>query len=312
MDVDQSPVKLAIIGVGKIARDQHVPAISANAGFNLCATVEPGGEGVGDVPNFASLDALLGSGVAVDAVAVCTPARVRHGIAAAAITAGLHVMLEKPPAATLSEVDDLVTRAAAASVTLFASWHSREAGGVAPARDWLAGKTLRRVSMSWKEDIRHWHPGQEWILGPGGFGVFDPAINGLSILTAVLPGPFLVDKAMLATPEGRASPLQATTELRAGGIPVTAEFDFLQTGPQSWDIRFETDEGSLTLGAGGSRLQIDDAPPQIYPDQEYPRLYQRFRDLVSRGEPDVDVMPQQIVADIFLVADRKTIAAFEF
>ena len=41
--------------------------------------------------------------------------------------------------------------------------------------------------MDWKEDVTHWHPGQKWIWQAGGLGVFDPGINGLSILTRIMP-----------------------------------------------------------------------------------------------------------------------------
>src|SRR3546814_1601187 len=92
-------------------------------------------------------------------------------------------MLEKPPAATTTEICALADHARARGVTLFATWHSREAAGVAGARDWLSGKRIRAAHIRWKEDIRRWHPGQEWILDAGGFGVFDPGINALSIMT---------------------------------------------------------------------------------------------------------------------------------
>src|SRR3546814_11337693 len=90
----------------------------------------------------------------LDAVSICTPPVGRHAIAAAAIDAGLHVMLEKPPAATTTEICALADHARARGVTLFATWHSREAAGVAGARDWLSGKRIRAAHIRWKEDIR--------------------------------------------------------------------------------------------------------------------------------------------------------------
>jgi D-galactose 1-dehydrogenase len=43
------------------------------------------------------------------------------------------------------------------------------------------------VNVIWREDVRVWHPGQDWIWQPGGLGVFDPGINALSIITHILP-----------------------------------------------------------------------------------------------------------------------------
>ena len=40
------PIKIAIIGYGKIASDQHVPSIAGNPRFELVATSSRSGEGV--------------------------------------------------------------------------------------------------------------------------------------------------------------------------------------------------------------------------------------------------------------------------
>ena len=66
----------------------------------------------------------------VDAVALCMPPGARHEAALKALSHGKHVLLEKPPGATLSEIDDLVDMAAREGVSLFATWHSRFASGV--------------------------------------------------------------------------------------------------------------------------------------------------------------------------------------
>src|SRR5690606_40163452 len=65
--------------------------------------------------------------------------------------------------------------------------HSRMALAVAAARRWLADRTIHEGRITWREDLRKWHPGQDWILDAGGMGVFDPGINALSILTEILP-----------------------------------------------------------------------------------------------------------------------------
>ncbi len=148
-----APIRIALVGIGKIARDQHLPAIAANDAFVLAATVSRQDPEL-DVPYFATLEALLADGPKVDAVALCTPPQVRYGAAATALASGLHVFLEKPPGATLAEVDALAALARQAGVTLFASWHSRHAAGVAPARAWLAGREIRKVSIVWREDVR--------------------------------------------------------------------------------------------------------------------------------------------------------------
>src|SRR5579862_6471273 len=155
-----SPIRVAVVGMGKIARDQHLPAIAANDRFSLVATVDPNETRVAGIAHARSLAALLADGAALDAVVLCTPPQVRYDLAALALARNIHVFLEKPPGASVCEVQTLQEQARAHSVTLFAGWHSRFAPGVEPAREWLAAVKIRRVSVVWHENVREWHPGQ--------------------------------------------------------------------------------------------------------------------------------------------------------
>jgi D-galactose 1-dehydrogenase len=304
-------ISLALVGLGKIARDQHIPAIKNNPAYKLVATASPN-DHLDDLPAFQDLDALLASGPHIDAVAICTPPSVRHAIAIRAIDAGLHVMLEKPPAATLCEVADMVAHAEAKGTTLFAAWHSREAAGVADARKWLSDKTIQSATIAWREDIRRWHPGQEWILGPGGFGVFDPGINALSILTAVLPQPVMLTSATMDVPSGRASPLAASLKMRSGNAVIDADFSSLQTGTQTWSMDIQTNAGTLKLSEGGRVLQIGDAAPVEGGETEYPGLYRHFASLIETKASEVDIAPIRLVADAFMIGERRQTAEFRF
>ncbi|KPF62182.1 hypothetical protein IP88_15260 [alpha proteobacterium AAP81b] len=302
-------IRIAVVGIGKIARDQHLPAIAGSGDFILAATVSRSGADVG-VPGFADLVGLAASGVAVDAVALCGPPVGRHVLAAEALRHGWHVLLEKPPGATISELAVLPAQAAAAGRTLFATWHSRFAAGVAPAAAWLAGRQLRRVAVTWQEDIRRWHPGQDWLLAPGGLGVFDPGINALSILTAILPGPLAMREARLLVPADRQGPIAASVAMAAGAALVTLDLDFRITGDQIWSIVVETDSGTLRLDAGGERLAIDGAGQAVAAAAEYPALYARFAELIAAGASEFDVRPLQLVGDAFLIGSRQVVPAF--
>jgi D-galactose 1-dehydrogenase/L-arabinose 1- dehydrogenase len=44
---------------------------------------------------------------------------------------------------------------------------------------------------------------------------------------------------------------------------------------------------------------------------EYPRLYARFAALCGAGSSEVDWRPFQLVADAFLVGERRTVAAHQ-
>ena len=303
-------VRIAIVGLGKIARDQHIPSIAATDGIELVGIASRNAS-IEGIAHFATIDQLLANAPDIDAVALCTPPQGRHAQAAAALKAGKHVLLEKPPGATVSELEPLIAVARQTGRTLFATWHSRFAPAVEPAKAFLADRRIKSVVVEWKEDVRVWHPGQAWIWEPGGLGVFDPGINALSILTHILPRPFFLTRSELSFPQNRAAPIAADlTFADEAGTAIRAEFDFRQTGPQTWDIRVETDAGRLTLPSGGRRLAHDDRMLVDEEKAEYRALYRRFIELIGSGASDVDLSPLVHVADAFMLGRRRDVEPF--
>lgn len=303
-------MKLALVGIGKIALDQHVPALDASPDWDLAATVSRHGR-VEGVPAFTDLNEMLAAHPEIGTVSLCLPPVPRFAAAQAVLRAGRNLMLEKPPGATLAEVHILRDLAAAQGASLYATWHSRMAHGVAGAKAWLAGRTIREGRITWREDVRKWHPGQGWIFKAGGMGVFDPGINALSILTEILPEPVQLTGADLDVPANRQAPIAA--RLSFGGN-ITADFDFRQQGPQTWDMEFQTDAGHLALRMGGNLLEIDGARAGGEDSimGEYPALYDRMARLVHEGASEVDLSPMVLVADAFTLGRRHVVEDFEF
>ncbi len=305
-----STIKIGLVGIGKIARDQHLPVIAANKNFELIAAASPRNR-LDGVPNFSNIEAMLEGAPGINAVAVCTTPQVRYQIARYALEQGRHVMLEKPPGGTLSEVHALVELAKQRGVSLFATWHSREASGVAPAKQWLAQRHIRRVHVEWKEDVRVWHPGQAWIWQAGGLGVFDPGINALSILTRILPGTLVLTDAELSVPSNCQTPIAAKLQLaNEFGTDVAVELDFLEPGEHRWNIDIETDDGHLQLSKGGAVLRINGEITSSTGDVEYKNLYAHFAHLIAEKLIDVDVAPLTLVADAYLCGRRIEVAPF--
>lgn len=301
---------VGIVGVGKIARDQHLPAIAANPGFKLVASASRHAQ-VEHARHYTDIEALLAGEPELDVVSLCAPPQVRYAQARAALLAGKHVMLEKPPGASVSEVETLRSLARAQGRALFATWHSRYASAVEPARAWLANRRLRAVHVRWKEDVRRWHPGQDWIWEPGGMGVFDPGINALSIVTRILPNEVLLRGATLHVPSDCATPIAAELDCAdATGVPVRAEFDWRHGPVEQWEIDVDTDDGLLSISEGGKRLVIAGEPITLGAEREYPALYERFHWLISHGADDVDVRPLQLVADAFMLGKHVQLEAF--
>jgi len=304
------PIRLGLVGYGKIAQDQHVPAIQANPAFQLVAVATQGKPCAG-VENFQSLSELLEKGPQVDAIAFCTPPQGRFALVQEALAAGKHVLVEKPPCATLGEAMELVNQAGEHGVSALFAWHSRYAPGIEAARNWLATRTLESVKIDWKEDVRKWHPGQAWIWQPGGLGVFDPGINALSIATHLLPLPLFVESAELRVPDNCQSPIAASIKMSdARRLAVQAEFDFDHGHDELWSIEIRCTEGTLRLDNGGALLSIDGVRQAVSEEGEYAAVYRHFQQLIADKTSDLDLQPLRLVADSFFVGSRTLVEPF--
>ena len=121
-------------------------------------------------------------------------------------------------------------------------------------------------------------------------------------------------RALLEFPENQQSPIAANVRMRTeDGVEIGAEFDFRQKGEQSWDIELATTSGKLKLSGGGAVLSIDGKAVTADASMhgEYPRLYQRFAALCEAGKSEVDWRPFQLVADAFLIGERRIVAPHE-
>lgn len=301
------PIRIAILGFGKIAEDQHVPAIAANPRFELAASSSRSGKG--PQPAFTDWRELIRIVDGLEAVAITTPPGPRYEIARECILAGLHCLLEKPPTAGLAEIADLDCLAEAQGVTLYATWHAQHHSTVEAAARSLAGKRIRSMEIRWHEDVRKWHPGQNWIWEAGGFGVFDPGINAFSIATKIFPGSLFVRDAALSFPENSQTPIAADVTFfspQADG-PLTASLDWRRTEGEEWTITCETSDGTtVRLEEGGGKLLLDGELQGDDGPGEYPDIYRRFADLIDQRRRLVDVAPLRLVADC-LIAGRRLV-----
>jgi predicted dehydrogenase len=299
--------RIAMIGLGAVAFKQHLSVIDLHPRFEIVAGADPH-------PADTSLAGrqyrdwrdMLAAEPTIEAVVVCTPPDLHCRVALDAIAAGKHVLLEKPPCSTLGEFRRVCDAAGRAGVTLMASYHSRFGGAVERAREILAGEQVAGVEMIWKEDAVALHSRKEWMGKVGGFGVFDFGINGLSILTRVLPMPLVVRAATLHVPDGWQTPIAA--ELDFAGLRdedrLHADIDW-RSRVEIRTIDIVTRSGRrVRLPFTGHRLEVDGTLLVDEGNLEYRRLYDRFAELIDRGESDIDDSPLVAVADVFLVGRR--------
>lgn len=302
------PIRIAILGYGKIAQDQHVPSIQGNPRFELVATSSRSGQGVAQC--FTDWRELIHSVEGLEAVAITTPPGPRFDIARECVSAGLHCLLEKPPTAGLAEIAALDCLAQEQGVTIFTTWHAQHHSTVDAAAKALAGKRIMSLQIHWHEDVHKWHPGQQWIWEPGGFGVFDPGINALSIATRIFPGDLLVKSAELQVPENAQTPIAADivfSSPEADG-PLHASLDWRRSEGEEWTITCQTSDGStVRLEDGGSKLILNGEEQRDDGPGEYPDIYRVFADLIDERRSLVDVAPFRLVADSMLVGRRTTV-----
>jgi len=305
-----SPIRIAVIGLGAISLKSHLPVIAGNPGFEIVAGADPRpvATEIGGT-QYRDYREMLAAKPAIEAVAICTPPDVRYRIAMDAIAAGKHVLLEKPPFSTLGEFR-LVQRAAEkAGVTLMASWHSRFGLGVERARAALADQQVARLDMIWKEDAAAIHSGKPWMWTSGCFGVLEFGINGLSILTRILPMPLVVRAATLQIPDGSQTPIAA--EIDFAGL---REEDHLHV-EMDWRSKAEIRTIEIVTRSGrrvwmpitGHCLEVDGVVLAAEGNLEYKRLYERFAELVVSGESDMDDSPLVVVSDACLIGRRMSV-----
>lgn len=307
-------LRLGLVGLGQIARNRHVPSIAASADFTLAALADPrGGDAVAGVAIAADHRAMLAD-ASIEAVVICTPPAARFAIAREALLAGKHVVLEKPPAATMGEAAALAQLAAREKLVLFATWHSQYNNAVEEARRFLAGKKLASFRVDWNEDFRKYHPDQSWIWESVGLGVFDMGINALSVLSRLFANPPFVRAAELRIAENHRAPLSAVLQFGSldGDGAMEMHMDWGHTGPDQREIRIATQCGhEVALLESGGKLVIDGVVAVEEKRAEYPMLYARFAELVARGRSDVDLVPLQMTLDALALGRRMVLPRFD-
>jgi predicted dehydrogenase len=306
------PIRIAIIGYGKIAEDQHVPSIEANPLFELVASSSRSGQGVGQ--KFTDWRELIRTVEGLEAVAITTPPGPRYTIARECIEAGLHCLLEKPPTVGLAEIADLDCLAQAKGVSLFTTWHAQHHSTVEAAAKALAGQRIASMRILWHEDVHKWHPGQQWIWEAGGFGVFDPGINAFSIATKIFPGSLFVQSAELSVPENAQTAIAADISFYSpeADAPLSASLDWRRTEGEEWTITVEAADGTKArLEDGGARLILNGEASVDSGIGEYPDIYRTFVDLIDERKSLVDVAPLRLVADCLLVGGRSLVEAVQ-
>lgn len=162
---EQQPLRFVQVGVGVWGRT-WAEALHAAPGCALVAVADPAPGAAawvadafgGSVPSFPSLDDAL-AGIACDAVLVATPPETHRAVAAAALAAGRHVLLEKPLATTMADARAIAAAAAEADRVAMVSQNYRWRQPARAVQDALAANrigALLAVRIAFRHDHRRW------------------------------------------------------------------------------------------------------------------------------------------------------------
>jgi predicted dehydrogenase len=169
-------IRVALVGCGTVARVNHLPGLRASGAADVVVfasrtmtsaerTRDAWGSGDATTDWVAAVER-----ADVDAVDVCVPNALHAEVAAAALRAGKHVLVEKPMTTTIADADELLSLAS-----------DRMLGVAFDARVNPALVELRRrlpsIGAIGSVDIRLGHPGpQAWA--PDATWFRDPALAG--------------------------------------------------------------------------------------------------------------------------------------
>ncbi|BCJ36283.1 dehydrogenase [Actinocatenispora thailandica] len=156
-DAGSRPLTAAVVGLG-YGRNHVAEILRLGGHVRLAGVVDPiepsadprlAGSPLRDeilaVPHHASLDELFAHEVP-DIVAIATPIHTHHALVRRALAAGAHVLLEKPPTATLAEHADLVEAAAVAQRAVQVGFQARGGHGLRAARDAIVSGRIGEVT----------------------------------------------------------------------------------------------------------------------------------------------------------------------
>lgn len=226
-----TPIRTGVLGYGLAGRCFHVPYLRALSEFDVRVVATTRAEAQAALPGTRIVptveDVLTADDV--DLVVVATPHRMHMPHALAALEAGKHVVIEKPAAVSLREVDTL-KHAAAAAGKLAVPFHNRRWDG-----DFQA---VRQLMISGMLGTVHYFESRWVMFRPKPRGVWRDRPEELGGIFNDL-GPHLIDQALQLF--GMPQSVFAQIMIHRPGCTVDDAFRVLMTYGSGLNIVLETD-----------------------------------------------------------------------
>ncbi|HEY1644050.1 MAG TPA: Gfo/Idh/MocA family oxidoreductase [Streptosporangiaceae bacterium] len=267
-----SPLRLAILGCGTIARDTHLPAFRAAGPERVDVTVFASRS----ASSAAAAAAEWGGGATVtdwqdvltrddvDAVDICAPNALHAQMAIQAAEAGKHVLVEKPMATSLAQAAAMIAAAQAAGVVLMPAHNLRFAPRSLAAAQLVAAGQLGEI-VGVRASLEHtgpqdWAPGADWFFDSGqagGGALLDLGVHLVDLIRAVT-GDELDEVTALTRPRPGCAGIENAAEVGfrlAGGAAGSLRASWETTPAAGMGLTLAGTEGTLTVGAGTAVLR---------------------------------------------------------
>lgn len=156
-----TPVRIGLVGCGQHGRWAVVPALQAASGVRLQAVSDLSPQNLSklpdpQIPTYTDFRKMLRMET-LDAVYIATLVEAHAPIAKAALRSGLHVLTEKPMAATVAECRQMLSAAEKAERFLVVDFESRYVPGFRQIRKWIGEGRLGRVGAIHLENFWDGH-----------------------------------------------------------------------------------------------------------------------------------------------------------
>ncbi|HOJ32615.1 MAG TPA: Gfo/Idh/MocA family oxidoreductase [Candidatus Hydrogenedentes bacterium] len=249
-------LRVGIIGCGKIAHVDHAPGYNTIPGVKIVALMDilpkkirslqkahaPDAEGYTDLEKF------LASGL--DAVSVCTPNYLHCSQTVAALKAGLHVLCEKPMAATPADATKMIETARKMGKVLQIN-HTlhyipifRRAAEIVQAGTIGTPIHVRCVRSGGSTPDKGWSPGAKWFVTKACAGgiILDIGVHMAEIMQTIA---------------GKIAEIAAYTDIRTKTIDVvdnaTALMRFENGATGVLELSWTTPVGAMLMEVYGTR-----------------------------------------------------------
>jgi predicted dehydrogenase len=147
----EKPIRVAVVGVGGIAKSVHIPAYKSNVNAEIVAVVDNNEKQLKRIAKkfkvkklFSSVDELL-ENENIDALSICTPPNTHAEIGLKALQHGVNVLCEKPLATDIENGKKMVIAAKEKGKILTVGFHRRFFPNYQNARKCILGGNLGHV-----------------------------------------------------------------------------------------------------------------------------------------------------------------------